>query len=82
MAKKQTIKQALQCTDIVRALNGLVGCPTGGWAETSQAQAQLRGELPIRTDRAYTWQELVEHALTEDHAGRYAWRDGAARRNG
>ncbi len=79
---KQTIKQALQCTDIVRALNGLVGCPPGGWGETSQAIAELRGELPIRADRAYTWQELVEHALTEDHTGRYAWRDGVARRNG
>jgi len=75
---KQTIEKALQCTDIVRALNGLVGLPVGGWGETSRARAELRGELPVRDDRDYTWQQLVEHALTEDHTGRYAWRDGVA----
>lgn len=72
----KTIKGALKNKSIVRALNGLVGCPSGGWPETNQAFRQLREELPRREERNYTMFELVGHCLTVDHADRYAWKEG------
>jgi len=82
--KKQTIKQALVAKGIVRALNGLVGCPVGGWPETAQARSVLRDELPARRDRDYTREELIAHALFEhggdsSGCGRYQWRPEVAR---
>ena len=68
----------------MRALNGLVGCPVGGWPETAQARLELVGELPARQDRDYTRDELVAPALYEhggdnSGCGRYAWRPEVAR---
>ena len=39
--RKQSLKTALKNPAIRRALNGLVGCPAGGWGETAQAVRQL-----------------------------------------
>jgi hypothetical protein len=56
------------------ALNGLVGCPEGGWAKTAQAKRALYDEVPRRAERSYTFYDLVDAVLTVDHAGRYQWR--------
>ena len=75
MAKsKQAIKQALCNKAIVRALNGLCGCPAGGWPQTDQAMRQLRDNLPRAVDRSYTLYELIDYALYVNHADRYEWR--------
>lgn len=57
---------------VVRALNGLVGCPTGGWAETRQAMRAVADEVPRAA--AFTVAELVEATMRLDSAGRYQWR--------
>ena len=72
----KTIKTALKRPAIRRALNGLVGCPVGGWGETAQARRALVDELPLRALRNYSVGDLVEAALSLDHADRYCWRDG------
>ena len=71
--RKQTIKTALTKPVIRRALNGLVGCPVGGWGETQQAMRRIVDELPHRQDRAYHVDDLVAAALVVNHADRYAW---------
>ena len=60
---------------VVRALNGLVGCPEGGWAETEQAWRRLQEELPEREHRSYTPGALVDACLQMDSAGRYEWQN-------
>lgn len=72
----KTIKQALKTATICRALNGLVGCPVGGWGETDQAMRRIADELPIKSARNYVVRDLVEAAMVVDHADRYQWRDG------
>jgi hypothetical protein len=74
-ARRQSIAAALRDRQIVRALNGLVGCPVGGWAETAQAERRLVDELPRKAARTYSINELIDAALVADHADRYAWRD-------
>lgn len=59
---------------VTRALNGLVGCPAGGWPETAQAKRAIADELPMRAERSYTVDDLIDAVLTTDHAGRYQWR--------
>lgn len=75
MTRKQSIQAALKSEDIRRALSGLVGCPTGGWGETEQAIRQIEDTIPHREMRAYTRNQLIDAALTLDHADRYTWRD-------
>jgi hypothetical protein len=75
---KQTIEQALQDDEIVRSISGLLGCPIGGWNETAQARAELRGQLPQRADRAYSVDELIEASLCADASDRYRWRPEVA----
>lgn len=58
-----------------RALNGLVGCPAGGWGETQQAWSRLADALPRRTERGWKVADLVDRVLCLDHADRYQWRD-------
>ena len=76
--RKQSLKTALKNPAIRRALNGLVGCPAGGWGETMQAVRQLADELPIRSPRSYTRDQLIAAALVCDHADRYQWRKVAS----
>ena len=71
---KKTINGAVRSRNIRRALAGMVGCPVGGWAETVQAKRALIDELPLRSERNYTADELIDRALTVDFAGRYALR--------
>lgn len=72
---KQTIKQALANRNISMALNQLVGCPSGGWGETKQAEMQVWEAIPSKADREYTLRDLIEYALT-DGSGRWQWREG------
>lgn len=79
MADRQTIEDALKDPRILDALHGLLGLPVGGWPETASARSELRGELPPRDQREYTWQQLVEYAMYEHGAdaegcGHYKWR--------
>ena len=74
MTRKQTLVGAVRDREIRIALNGIVGCPVGGWGETRQAVDRLRDAIPIRQYRAYTIAELIDHALCLDHADRYQWR--------
>jgi len=69
---KQSIKTALKRPEIRTALSALVGCPFGSWPQTAQAEQRLADELPKQ--RAYTRNELINAALTTDHADRYQWR--------
>ncbi len=76
--RRQSIKAALRDETIRRALSGLIGCPAGGWAETSQARRRLVDELPVRSLRSYSADELISAALELDHADRYQWRQEVA----
>lgn len=76
----QTLTQAIFVarkpgTCLHRAINGLVGCPIGGWGETDQARRRVVDELPRRSERDWTASQLIEAVLDEDYAGRYAWRE-------
>jgi hypothetical protein len=74
--KKKTIKQAMKSKAIRSALQGLVGCPAGGWAETNQAWRQVREELPFFDERNYTVDDLIEAVLEIDgKTDRYRWRE-------
>jgi len=71
-----TIKQALKTPAVRRALNGLVGCPAGGWGETEQAVNRIVEALPI-FPMVRTWKvsDLINEALVLDHADRYQWKE-------
>lgn len=77
-ARRQSLRSAVAAVRrggaVSRAVNGLVGCPLGGWPETAQARAAVVEALPLRADRSYTADELVTACLRESHAGRYQWR--------
>jgi hypothetical protein len=79
--RPQTLAQAVylvrtgRSRSLIRGLGQLVGCPEGGWAETSQGWSRLHDELPRRDEREYTADQLVEACLRLDHADRYRWRD-------
>lgn len=68
------IKQAMHNRRVILALNGLVGRPAWGWAETKQAIVRLVDELPPRAERDWGVFELIYTALELDHADRYQWR--------
>lgn len=70
----QTIDRALTRPAIRVALNGLAGCPAGGWAETDQAMRRIADALPAKAQRSYTLYQLVAAAMRLDHADRYQWR--------
>lgn len=59
---------------VSRALNGLAGLPSGGWAETDQATREVVEELPHRSEREYSVHDLISAAMKLDHANRYEWR--------
>ena len=72
---KTAIKNAaMPGTELNRALNGLAGCPVGGWPETEQALRSVREALPFRSERKYTASELVNAVMGVDHADRYVWK--------
>lgn len=81
-ARRQSLRSAVAAVRrggaISRAVNGLVGCPLGGWGETAQARAALVDALPLRIDRSYTAADLIAACLRENHAGRYEWREEVA----
>lgn len=67
---EQTIKQAIYLAQtglspmLRRAARKLDGVPVGAWAETRQAVADMAGDLPAKSDRAYTIQEWIDAAYT------------------
>jgi hypothetical protein len=74
--RRQTLRTAVRHArteghPLCRAVNGLVGCPVGGWGETSQAMGRVREELPHRTERRYTVFDLIGRVLEEGPSGRY-----------
>jgi hypothetical protein len=77
MSRKQNLAAATRDRAITRALGGLTGCPVGGWGETRQAYRRLLDELPRRSERSYTVDELVAKSLRVDSADRYRWREAA-----
>jgi len=50
---------------------GLDGCPVGGWGETQQALRQLAEDLPLKSERTYSVQQVVDALYDVDSAGRY-----------
>ena len=62
---------------LARALNGLVGCPVGGWGETAQAMRRIADESPRLAEREWSVDDLVSRVLVPDYADRYRWRDEA-----
>jgi hypothetical protein len=72
----QAIHVALHVPDSALhvAVNGMVGCPPGGWGETEQAYQRLLDAAPNRSQRDWTIGALLDAVLIVDHAGRYAWR--------
>jgi hypothetical protein len=81
---KQTLQQAVilartgKSRDLSMAARILDHKPEGNWAETQQAMRELRGFLPLSSQRAYTWQEFVAAVYRVDHnpnaAGTYVAR--------
>ena len=76
-----TMKQALDSRAEVnrgmrRALNGLAGCPGGGWPETQQAIDRIYDAAPHRDNRKWSVAELIDAALvvTGPDSGRWVWR--------
>lgn len=82
MKKQQTLAKMVEkikksnAPHVARALNGLIGCPEGGWAETNQAISRLIEVLPPRQERTYTANDLICATMTLNSADRYVWRDG------
>ena len=64
---RRAIAAALRAPAVQSALEGLVGCPVGGWPETRQAETRLGDELP----RGVRAREVIALALREDASGRY-----------
>jgi len=74
--RRQTLRTAVRHArkeghPLCRAINGLVGCPVGGWGETDQAMRQVREELPFRAERRYTLGDLIAAVVEEGLDGRY-----------
>ena len=72
--RKISMNAALKWRGVQQALNGLDGCPVGGWGETDQAMRRIREELPFRQDRDWTLGDLVAREMEEDATGRWRWR--------
>jgi hypothetical protein len=74
---KQSLKQAIylatsgKSRDLSRASRALDGKPVGGWPETRQARMQLRDDLPLQSQRAYTVDEFISALYTVDSSDRY-----------
>lgn len=71
---KASLESTAQSPAIMRAVSGLVGCPVGGWAETTQARRRLIDELPWRAERTYSVDDVIAEYLEIDHACRYQLR--------
>jgi len=69
--RKVSMSDALSWRGVQQGLNGLDGCPVGGWGETDQAMRRLREELPFRQDRDWTLGDLVAREMVEDSTGRW-----------
>ena len=54
-----------------RALNQLAGCPVGAWGQTEQARRAIVNELPLRAQRDYTVDQLIDSLFTVNKAERY-----------
>lgn len=63
---------AVREPEVIRALNGLVGLPFGGWPETKQAELAIREVLP--RPRSFSTAELIAAEMMVDDAGRYRWK--------
>jgi hypothetical protein len=73
---RQTLRTAVRHArkeghPLCTAINGLVGCPVGGWGETDQAMRAVREELPSRAERRYTLGDLIAAVVEEGLDGRY-----------
>lgn len=80
--RKQSLRQAIQLIRSGRGLQevtrcGIGGCPVGGWAETEQAMRRVSEELPLRSERSYSVDELISALYYVDAAGRYQYREAA-----
>lgn len=73
--RKQTLRQALREPSITKAIQALVGCRVGRWAGMAHALFCLAAVLPPRNHRRFKIRKLLDTALTEDDAQRYAWRE-------
>lgn len=76
MTTTQTMRQALhlinrEIGDIRFCGTVLTGCPSGDCGETDQALAQFRELLPLRSQRDYTDDALIDALYTVDGASRY-----------
>lgn len=58
-----------------RGIAWLHGCPVGGWGETQQARSQMCEELPHRSERSYTIDDVISALYTVDSADRYRCRE-------
>lgn len=65
--------------EVIRALNGLVGLPFGGWPETQQAELEVREALPRL--RSFSAAKLIAAEMMVDDAGRYRWKYHDVRRD-
>jgi hypothetical protein len=73
--RKQTLKQAVAAVRAGKIVLrcGLDGCPVGGWPETEQAKLRLAEELPRRSERSYSVDDLISALYVVDFAGRYRY---------
>ncbi len=65
--------------EVIRALNGLVGLPFGGWPENQQAELEVREALPRH--RSFSTAKLIAAEMMVDDAGRYRWKYHDVRRD-
>lgn len=66
----KTLKAAIAAarnprTALHRACSQLSGLPAGDWAETRQAVAAIRAELPSRGQRTYDEADLIAQVFVE-----------------
>ena len=69
MTKRNPAKLATR-SNVSKALEGLVGCPEGGWPETRQAFRRIADELPNDCDKQMLYC-VIDAALEVGPTGRY-----------
>ncbi len=75
---RQSLRQTVSLVRSGRLrVDGLAGCPVGGWAETAQAMRRIEDELPHRSQRSYTLAQIVDALYAVDHADRYRPREAS-----
>lgn len=70
----QTIEQAIRTPSIRRALDAFHGVAYQPTAQTQQLRSALLGSLPVRSERDYTLEQIIERGLHVVR-GHYASRD-------